>query len=378
MSAGQLAWKRNTQGDLKFKFPTFLEDASEAVVDANRTTEPLPPHHSGGGDRLRDSRRSSERLYAARREMDAISDHDGSRGSSHSIERASAHRVPSSHGGSGSFHKQRRDGAGSSGAGSFGVEGVNTGRSWDRGGGGGGCCGGRQREDAVRQIAAVATVKLEKMERQQRELQNKQDATAAQLATLNSTMDRVIGGQAELAQLFRQEKRERQLAAERAAAAKAEEPVSARPRSPPWSHSNSGGSSSNRGSFERNLAHGHHNYYSGSGAAGPSDPPGYTGGGGDGSMHPSSSSLPPRGSPPPGVREAQQYQQEEQAAMHQRSPADDGPMSIVVYDEDNPGGGKLTVWEEIERKANQNADEARQRSQELQRQGSQLVVRRGR
>ena len=204
MSGKGAAWRRNTQGDLKYKFPTFLEDAKEAVEDKQTA-------HSAPRPSLEDARRSSGRFDAARREMEAISDQGSSHhGSSHSLERVSNHRLPSSgpasshHGSASSFHKQRRDGGESSGGGSFErALGVNAGRR--QGGGGGGCCGGRQRpEEVMGEVVRVTTAKLERMERQQREFQQKQDATAAHIQELNSTMDRIIGGQAELAQLKKQ------------------------------------------------------------------------------------------------------------------------------------------------------------------------------
>ncbi len=83
------------------------------------------------------------------------------------------------------------------------------------------CCGGRTaREEFHHQVVSVTLTKLEKIAATQTALQQQQDAMAQQLAAATSRLDRIIGGNAEVAQMLRTDR-----AAQRSAQAAAPAPA---------------------------------------------------------------------------------------------------------------------------------------------------------
>lgn len=151
------AWKRNTQGELKFKYPSFLGDEAPEPMQPKQPKQPEKPTGS-----------KAERKYAA-------------------PPPAARKTEPSP-----AFAPPRGSGLPlptppRSGGGLFSC-----------------CCGGRTaREEFHHQVVSVTLTKLEKIAATQTALQQQQDAMAQQLAAATSRLDRIIGGNAEVAQMLR-------------------------------------------------------------------------------------------------------------------------------------------------------------------------------
>jgi hypothetical protein len=146
------AWKRNTQGDLKFKYPSFIEEN--------------PPQQLADKPPAKPEGKKPER-YAA--------------------PPPAARKEPSP-----AFTPPRGSGLPlptppRSGGGVFSC-----------------CCGNRTaREEFHHQVVSVTLTKLEKIAATQTALQQQQDAMAQQLVAATSRLDRIIGGNAEVAQMLR-------------------------------------------------------------------------------------------------------------------------------------------------------------------------------
>jgi hypothetical protein len=405
------AWKRNTQGDLKYKFPSFLaDDAASASASArpplpkrgsgsdNSSVEQPPSEpdngHGGGAGRaasraiVREPRRGGKRHFAAQEEMMAISD----RGSAHSMNSVNSH--PGSIGGASHDssssrrrqaqpHQQPTLALDAFADRSTDQHGVNEGRQHRRGSSS--CCGGRVgRDELIGQVGSLTISKLEKLAHRQRFLEQKTDMIATQLADVTSTMDRIVGGQAEMARLFQQQKAERQLAAERQAHTWGGE----RPRSRGSVASSGGGGGMGAETYHRPPSHGSRGHHE--------------------RDHPSRRPYPVPPAPGeisiPGEVEHETSHRQRASRGYEYSPRGDHAEAAPSHEHHHrhePGGGggapavfggrtgmggesdggvhagalvvydaeaaekKLSLWEEIERRADQGVEQAKQRSQAL-------------
>ena len=165
------AWKRNTSGDLKFKYPSFVEESPAALADKQ------PPPGS-----------KPERKYlAAPQEQRAPAPMSSDSASGGGREPPPSRRDPSL-----AFTPPRGSG-------------LPLPTPPRTGGGMFSCCFGSRnaREEFHHQVVSVTLSKLEKIAATQASVQQQQEAMGQQLAAVTSRLDRIIGGNAEVAQMLR-------------------------------------------------------------------------------------------------------------------------------------------------------------------------------
>lgn len=262
----------SVQGDLKFKYPSFLED--EAPKPQQKQ---LPPPAAAEPDAGK-----TERKYAA----PPPATRKGEPSPAFTPPRGSGLPLPAPP---------------RSGGGLFSC-----------------CCGGRTaREEFHHQVVSVTLTKLEKIAATQTALQQQQDAMAQQLSAATSRLDRIIGGNAEVAQMLRTDR-----AAQRSAQTAAPAPPPQRWHEParrgPSDRGSDDGTTSDWEAIER-RAGGHHE-----------DLPGH--------VPAASSHQPDTPERPP--------------------PSGDHGAALVPYSED----AELSEWEKIEARVNAGADDAKHKA----------------
>ena len=261
------------QGELKFKYPSFLEDEAPQLLNA-------PPLKQAPPEGAKPERKYAAPPPATRKEPSPA----------FTPPRGSGLQLPT---------------PSRSGGGMFSC-----------------CCGSRNaREEFHHQVVSVTLTKLEKIAATQTALQQQQDSMAQQLAAFTSRLDRIIGGNAEVAQMLRTDR-----AAQRSAqlAAQAPAPQSQRLHEPAQAHRAASTTSSDDGvhsdweAVERRAAGQH-------------------------------------GSVPGHVPAASSYRAG--GAREKPPPADDAA-AIVPYSED----AELSEWEKIEARVNAGADDAKHKA----------------